>query len=76
VVKNNWYVITGTTAKGYEFYKKYFVFTSDKTDEDGWWIYFDFVYPRSEYQFTIRLLPRSLMILIPNYQEIMITKAT
>ena len=26
--------------------------------------------------FTIRLLPRSLMILIPNYQEIMITKAT
>jgi hypothetical protein len=51
VVKNNWYVITGTNAKGYEFYKKYFIFSSDRTDEDGWWIYFDLVYPHSERQF-------------------------
>lgn len=43
VIKDNWYVVSGTNAKGYEFYKKYF-------DSGDWWISFDFVYPRSQHR--------------------------
>jgi hypothetical protein len=44
VIKDNCYVISGTNAKRYEFYKKYF-------DFGDWWISFDFIYPRSEHRF-------------------------
>jgi hypothetical protein len=46
LVKENWYVISGTNSKGFEFYKKFFVFPS--IDNPDWWITFDFVYPVSQ----------------------------
>src|SRR6266403_47220 len=45
VIKDNWFVISGTNAKGFEFYLKLFV----DEDQDGrWYIDFDFTYPNSE----------------------------
>jgi hypothetical protein len=45
LIKDNWFVISGTNARGSEFYHKLFV----DEDQDGhWYIDFDFTYPNSE----------------------------
>jgi hypothetical protein len=44
IIKDNWFVISGTNAKGFEFYHKLFV----GEDDGRWYIDFDFTYPNSE----------------------------
>jgi hypothetical protein len=44
VIKDNWFVISGTNAKGFEFYHKLFV----GEDDGRWYIDFDFTYLNSE----------------------------
>jgi hypothetical protein len=50
VIKNNWFVITGTNAKGFEFYSKFFAFAGDEETPSDWFITFDFVYPHSQHR--------------------------
>ena len=63
VIKDNWFVISGTNDRGFEFYHKLFV----GEDQDGhWYIDFDFTYPNSErekYDPICSRLARSFTIL-------------
>jgi hypothetical protein len=63
VIKENWYVISGTNSKGYEFYKKFFVFS----DQNGtWYICFDFVYPHSQHKIYDPVVAEIARKFVPN----------
>jgi hypothetical protein len=47
VLKNNWYVISGTNSLGFEYYSKMVVF-HDPGSGSQRYIYYDFVYPASQ----------------------------
>ena len=47
VCKNNWYVLSGTNALGFEYYSKTVVFL-DLCSGSQRYIYYDFVYPASQ----------------------------
>jgi len=46
VLRNSWYVVSGTNSLGFEFYSKRVVFTDETTGRPRY-ITFDFVYPAS-----------------------------
>jgi hypothetical protein len=54
LTKDNWYVISGVNAAGFEFYEKFYEFS----DPDGanWYIYFDFIYPHAQHEEYDRLV--------------------
>jgi hypothetical protein len=47
VIKDNWFVVSGTNSLGFEFYTKLVVFGDVKTGETRY-IYFTFAYPTSQ----------------------------
>ena len=47
ILKNNWYVISGTNSLGFEYYSKTVVFT-DQGSGSQRYINYDFVYPASQ----------------------------
>jgi hypothetical protein len=73
VIKDNWFVVSGTNSLGFEFYTKLVVFGDVKTGESRY-ITFTFAYPtvtkgylrRSCYQCLTSLLSRCAEITIEN----------
>src|SRR5271165_929279 len=59
VLKNGWFVVSGTNAKGFEFYEKFFLF-------DEWWINFDFVYPSAQRATYDPMVAKIAKYFVPN----------
>ncbi len=66
LTKENWYVISGVNARGFEFYEKFFLFTSTTGEDGDWFIYFDFVYPHSQHKIYDPLVAKIAHDFIPN----------
>lgn len=61
--KNNWFVITGTNAKGFDYYTKAYFF-NDSTGR--WYISWDFVYPHTQHKLYDPLVTPIAKRFVPN----------
>ena len=46
IIKDNWFVISGSNVKGFEFYHK--LFMGESQEQGRWFVDFDFTYPISQ----------------------------
>ena len=61
--KDNWFVVTGVNAKGFEYYAKSYFFE----DSSGrWYISWDFVYPHEQHKLYDPLVATIAKGFIPN----------
>jgi hypothetical protein len=61
--KDNWFVITGTNAKGFDYYTKAYFF-NDSTGR--WYISWDFVYPHAQHKLYDPLVTPIAKGFVPN----------
>jgi len=73
VVKNNWYVISGTNYLGFEYYSKTVVFTDHSFGlSNERYIHYDFVYPASQraiYDAAAAKIARKFVPNLPGWYE-------
>jgi hypothetical protein len=59
IIKDNWFVVSGTNSQGFEFYEKFFMF-------DDFYVSFDFVYPSSKKAIYDPMVAKIAHDFIPN----------